>query len=190
MLITRFSPAQSSKLNANLQTTRPNLVSHWYLIHTKIRKEQVALENLERQGFECFLPLIRAEKLRRGALLIVQEALFPRYLFIRLGTGLESQSWSPIRSTVGVSRLVTFGQTPAKIDDELVAQLRVKSESAEVQSRHFEPGEQVVVTEGPFVGVEAIYQMADGEGRVMVLLNILSKQVKMAVTPASIRKLI
>ena len=36
--------------------------------------------------------------------------------------------------------------------------------------------------------VEAIYQMPDAEGRVMVLLNILSKQVKMTVSPASIRK--
>jgi transcriptional antiterminator RfaH len=163
-------------------------MSNWYLIHTKIRQERVALDNLERQGFACFLPLIRAEKLRRGALQVVQEPLFPRYLFIRLGTGLESQSWAPIRSTIGVSRLVTFGQTPAKIEDELIAQLQVKTNSAEVQLRHFEPGEQVVVTEGPFMGVEAIYQMADAEGRVMVLLNILSKQVKMAVSPVSIRK--
>ncbi len=163
-------------------------MSNWYLIHTKIHQERVALENLERQGFECFLPLIRAEKLRRGQLQVVQEALFPRYLFIRLGIGLESQSWSPIRSTIGVSRLVTFGQTLAKIDDALVSELRAKSESTEVQLRQFEPGEQVVMTDGPFVGVEAIYQMADGEGRVMVLLNIMSKQVKMAVPPASIRK--
>jgi transcriptional antiterminator RfaH len=163
-------------------------MSNWFLIHTKIRQERVALENLERQGFECFLPLMRAEKLRRGALQVVQEALFPRYLFIRLGTGLESQSWAPIRSTLGVSRLVTFGLIPAKIDDELIGVLRDQSEDSDVVLRHFEPGEQVVVTEGPFVGVEAIYQMADAEGRVMVLLNILSKQVKMSVPPASIRK--
>jgi transcriptional antiterminator RfaH len=163
-------------------------MSNWYLIHTKIRQERVALENLERQGFECFLPQINAEKLRRGALQVVQEALFPRYLFIRLGTGLESQSWSPIRSTVGVSRLVTFGQIPAKINDELVADIRIKTDSSDVQLRHFAPSEQVVVTDGPFVGVEAIYQMTDGEGRVMVLLNIMCKQVKMTVSPASIRK--
>ena len=160
----------------------------WYLIHTKIRQEQVALENLKRQNFECFLPLIRAEKLRRGALQVVQEPLFPRYLFIRLGSGLESQSWSPIRFTVGVSRLVTFGQTPAKIHDELVANIRTKIDSAEVQLRHFAPGEQIVVTDGPFAGMEAIYQMTDGESRVMVMLNILSKQVKMSVPPSSIRK--
>lgn len=164
-------------------------MNNWYLIHTKIRQERVALDNLERQGFACFLPLIRAEKLRRGDLHVVQEPLFPRYLFIRLGMGLESQSWAPIRSTLGVSRLVTFGQTPAKVDDELIAQLQTQTDSAEVQLRHFEPGEQVVVTKGPFVGVEAIYHMADGEGRVMVLLNILSKQVNLSVPPTSIRKI-
>ena len=163
-------------------------MSNWYLIHTKIRQERVALENLERQGFECYLPQISIEKLRRGSLQVVQEALFPRYLFIRLGTGMESQSWSPIRSTLGVSRLVTFGQTPAKIRDDLVAEIRAHTDAAAVQSRHFEPGQQVIVTDGPFEGLEAIYQMTDGEGRVMVLLNLLSKEVKMSVAPTSIRK--
>jgi transcriptional antiterminator RfaH len=164
-------------------------MSNWYLVHTKIRQESVAQENLERQGFECFLPQIHVEKLRRGQLRVVREALFPRYLFIRLDTGLDAQSWGPIRSTLGVSRLVTFGQTPAKVDEDLIEQLRLKTNTTEVQLRHFAPGEQVVVTEGPFVGVEAIYQMADGEGRVMLLLDILSKPVKMTVSPASIRKL-
>ncbi|MDA0275963.1 MAG: transcription/translation regulatory transformer protein RfaH [Proteobacteria bacterium] len=164
-------------------------MSNWYLIHTKIRQERGALENLQRQGFECFLPQIWVEKLRRGALQVVQEPLFPRYLFIRLGTDTGSQSWTPIRSTLGVSRLVTFGQTPAKIADELVADIRAQSGSSEVQRRHFERGDPVVVTDGPFVGVEAIYQMADGEGRVIVLFNIMSKDVKMAVAPTRIRKM-
>ena len=158
------------------------------MIHTKIRQESLALDNLERQGFECFLPLIRVEKLRRGSLQVVQEALFPRYLFIRLGIGMESQSWAPIRSTMGVSRLVTFGHIPAKIDDDLVADMRAHTESSEVVLRHFEPGEQLVVTHGPFVGVEAIYQMVNTEGRVTLLLNILSKQVKMVVAPSMVRK--
>jgi transcriptional antiterminator RfaH len=38
------------------------------------------------------------------------------------------------------------------------------------------------------VGLEAIYQMTDGEGRVMVLLNILSKPVQLAIEPNQIRK--
>ena len=164
-------------------------MSNWYLIHTKIRQERLALENLERQSFECFLPLIRVEKLRRSALVVVEEPLFPRYLFIRLDSGTDAPSWSPIRSTLGVSRLVTFGQTPAKIDDSLMAVLQAHSANTDVQLRHFSPGEAVTVTNGPFVGLEAVYQMTDGEGRVMVLLNILSKPVQLSIEPASIKKM-
>ena len=163
-------------------------MNHWYLIHTKIRQEAVALENLERQGFECFVPQIRTDKLRRGKLQVVQEPLFPRYLFIRLSTGLDAQSWTPIRSTLGVSRMVMFGQTPAKVSDELLQLIRQQTASGEVHQRHFAAGETVEVTEGPFVGLEAIYQMTDGEGRVMVLLNILSKPVELRLPPAHLRK--
>ena len=28
----------------------------WYLIHTKPRQEHIALTNLERQGYTCYLP--------------------------------------------------------------------------------------------------------------------------------------
>jgi len=43
-----------------------------------------------------------------------------------------------------------------------------------VQRRHFTSGETVQITDGPFVGLEAVYQMRDGEQRIMVLLNIMS----------------
>jgi hypothetical protein len=39
------------------------------------------------------------------------------------------------------------------------------------------------------VGLEAIYQMTDCEGRVMVLLNILSKPVQLSIEPTGIKKL-
>ena len=50
------------------------------------------------------------------------------------------------------------------------------------------PGERVRLTEAPFAGIEGIYQMADGERRVMVLIELLSKQVRVRVAPANLRK--
>lgn len=161
----------------------------WYLIHTKPRLEQCALENLQNQNFACFLPQIRVEKLRRGKLVEVDEPLFPRYFFIQLDTGNHAQSWHPIRSTKGVSRLVSFGQEPAKVSDELVALIRTQCNSNEVQQRHFTPGETVQITDGAFAGLEAIYQMSDGERRVMVLLDIMSKPVKLSLEPTGVRKI-
>ena len=162
-------------------------MSDWYLIHTKIRQEQLALDNLERQGYTCFLPQMRAEKLRSGRLQTVLEPLFPRYLFIQLDTGLAAQSWAPIRSTLGVSRLVMFGQTPGKVSEALVNDIKAQSLHTDVQP-HFVPGQSVHITSGPFAGLQAVYQMANGEERVMVLLHILSKQVPLSVSPAHLRK--
>ncbi len=185
------APVRSGALAAN-----PSFVEqiadpacYWYLIHTKVRQERCAQENLERQGFTCFLPQLRSEKLRRGALAVVQEPLLPRYLFIRLDAGLESKGWGSIRSTLGVTRMVTFGNQPAKISDALVHAIRTQTEEAIAPKTYFEAGQALVVTDGPFMGLEAIYQMHDGASRAMVLLNILSKPVQLAIAPSSLRKM-
>lgn len=164
---------------------------HWYLIHTKPRQENRALQNLERQGYQCYLPILRAEKLRLNTLEVVEEALFPRYLFIRLGHGETSKSWTPIRSTNGVSRLVSFGMEPAKVDESLVNLL--KQQESLMQGHPtplFVPGERVRLTEGAFSGLEGMYQMTDGNHRVMVLIEILSKPVSIQAMPTSLRKVI
>jgi len=162
----------------------------WFLIHTKPRQEVIALENLERQGYACYLPMLPTEKLRQGKLVTLQEPLFPRYLFIQLGQGATAQSWSPIRSTRGVSRLVSFGNEPARVPVDLVH--RLQSHDAErcqdVQTL-FKSGDRVLIQEGPFAGLEAIYQMKDGEGRVMLLIDLMSKATQLKLHPGQIRRI-
>jgi transcriptional antiterminator RfaH len=53
----------------------------------------------------------------------------------------------------------------------------------------FTAGDKVQITHGAFAGLEGIYQMADGESRAMVLIEILSKPVRIAVEPVELRKL-
>jgi transcriptional antiterminator RfaH len=159
----------------------------WYLIHSKPRLEKVALENLERQGYPCYLPVLRLEKLRRGALVVLDEPLFSRYLFVQLDTDSSARSWTPIHSTRGVSRLVRFGVEPARVDDALVAYLR--QQQAQEVKRLFEPGQRVQVIEGAFAGVEGVFQIDDGQARAMVLIELLSRQVRLPVAAAQLRAL-
>ena len=159
----------------------------WYLVYTKPRQEKFALENLQRQGYQCYLPTLPSEKLCQGLLTIVDEPLFPRYLFIRLGQGYAARSWAPIRSTKGVSRLVTFGTDPVRVDDDLIELLRIQEDSVQPK-RMFRSGDRVRVTEAPFAGIEGIYHMADGERRVMVMIEMLSKPVVVRVALANLRK--
>jgi len=159
---------------------------HWYLIHTKPRLEKRALENLERQGYECYLPLYPVEKLRQRKLTVIESPLFPRYLFIRLG---QDDSVSPLRSTRGVSQLVRFGQYPAQVDEALIALLKSREQFFQSEpERIFGQGDPVRIMDGPFVDIEAVYQMPDGERRALVLIEVLNKPVSLRVDLASLRK--
>ena len=161
----------------------------WFLVRSKPRHEAVALTNLVRQGYESYLPLFAAEKLVRRKPTVVQEPMFARYLFVRLDTSGQGQSWSPIRSTVGVSELVCFGSRPARVDVALIATLREREMAQQADPEAlFGHGDSVRITEGAFAGLEAIYQMNDAEGRAMVLLDLLSKPVAMTIDAASLRK--
>ena len=163
---------------------------HWYLIHTKPRQEKIALENLERQGYQCYLPTMASQKLRLGQISLVSEPLFPRYLFIRLGMEQSSQSWSPIRYTTGVSRLVSFGAEPAKVDEALIEGIQAQeSRTQQSPAPLFNPGDRVQITDGAFAGIEGVFQMADGNQRVFVLIEMMSKLVSVGLGPALVRKM-
>ncbi len=163
--------------------------SAWFLVRSKPRQESVALTHLARQGYDSYLPLFATEKLVRRKSTVVQEPMFARYLFVRLDTSGNGQSWSPIRSTVGVSELVCFGSRPARVDDALIATLRERESTQQASpTTLFAHGDSVRITKGAFAGLEAIYQMNDAEGRAMVLLDLLSKPVAMTLDAASLRK--
>lgn len=161
--------------------------SAWYLVLTKPRQESIALNNLERQGYRCYLPMLRTEKIRRRKSGIVVVPMFPRYLFVWLDSSMSGKSWTPIHSTLGVSQLVHFGNRMAKVDDRLVDLLRIR-EQAHPTETLFNPGDAVVITDGPFAGIEAVYQTSDAERRSLILLEILSKPVEMKIDTVALRK--
>lgn len=185
----QISQLRKARLSLTLLFILRWLHMDWYAVHTKPRQEHRALVNLERQGYQCYLPLLIVEKIRQKRVVPTEEPLFPRYLFISLDSSMTGKSWGPIRSTLGVSRLVSFGQDPTRVDPALIDLLRQHDAVRhEAPQRLFERGEAVVIREGPFAGIQAVYQMADGESRAMVLLEILSKPTSLKIDVSSLRK--
>ena len=180
-VISSVEPVTPSTKSSALST------ESWYLVHTKPRQEDVALTNLQRQGYECYLPQMRIERIRRRKAEIATEPMFPRYLFIRLDSSDQGKSWAPIRSTLGVSQLVHFGARAAKVDNGLVDLLRQREQAMPLDAM-FHSGDSVVITDGPFAGIEAIYQTADADRRSFILLEILSKPVSMQIDAGRLRK--
>jgi transcriptional antiterminator RfaH len=89
-----------------------------------------------------------------------------------------------------VARIVTFGDQPAAVPATIIDLLRQQDEALQQQpQRHFLPGEPLRITQGPFTGIEAVYQMADGERRALVLIDMLNKPVALKIDVGSLRKI-
>ncbi len=166
---------------------RPSAQRCWYLIYSKPRQEQVARTNLERQGYETYLPLSRETRRRRGRAAEIIVPLFPRYLFIHLDS--QTDNWGPIRSTLGVVSLVRFAHQPAQVPDDLVTALRARENPeglVAVPREIFRRGGRVRITDGSFMGYEGIFLAPSGRGRVVILLDIMGKLTRATVGTISI----
>jgi len=160
---------------------------HWYLVQCRARQDERALEHLERQGFECYRPLYEVERIRGGRKELASVAIFPGYIFIRLDRIRDN--WLPIRSTRGVIQIVRFHEYPLPVADGIIEQLRQRIEMGWPREAYLQSGERVIVTEGSFAGIEAIFQSDDGGRRVILLLNILHSDQRLSFPIGSVRKI-
>ncbi|MDH3280381.1 MAG: transcription/translation regulatory transformer protein RfaH [Gammaproteobacteria bacterium] len=182
----RVLNARSEQL-AVVTTNHAMAARKWYLIYAKPRQEELAKVNLERQGYETYLPLMRTPRRRLGRRVIRIEPMFPRYLFIRLDK--IHDNWAPIRSTFGVSKLVRFGSEPTPVPDDLIEALQTRDDKSGIQDRplhEFKQGEAVRIEEGPFMGYQGIFLAKSSRERVIVLLNIVGKYAKATVDVAKL----
>jgi transcriptional antiterminator RfaH len=158
----------------------------WFLLQTKVKQEQRAAENLERQDVVSFCPMIRIDKISRGRRAEVLDVLFPGYLFVQLGE--SSVSTTAVRSTRGVSHFVTSAGAPIKVPQGLVDQLRqrVTADADMVMSQLPKSGAKMQVIDGPFKGLNAVFTEPDGNNRAIVMVTLLSQQVKTSMPFASL----
>jgi transcriptional antiterminator RfaH len=165
-------------------------VPTWCLVHTKSRQEQTAIENLERQGYSCFMPTLMVQKIQRSHMRLTSEPMFSRYVFVACDAFFETKGSSPIRSTMGVHELVHFGIRPAVIQLDLLQAIFERQKTHhEAPIPAFKNGDKVALINGPLAGLESIYQAQSGEERSMILLNLLSRPTKVQVATNLLTKI-
>lgn len=157
----------------------------WYVVQSKPGQIERAAQELLNQGFEIFSPRITVERIRAGKRIEKVEPLFPGYLFIELSE--LNSNWRPIRSTRGVARILTFGDKPAVVPDDVVENLRDRLRS-EGELCSLEPQQPVRIEEGPFSNLNAVFLEYDGEKRAFLLLELLGRWQKLSLPLEAFRK--
>jgi transcriptional antiterminator RfaH len=152
----------------------------WYVVQTQVNCEAKAARNLQRQGYDIYLP--RYLKRRRHARKVdfTAKPLFPRYMFVAVD--MATQRWRSIQSTFGVSRLVCSGDAPAAVPDGVVPALKAREDDKGFVKMKveptFAPGDKVRVLAGAFMDNAGMFNGMADHDRVSILLDMLGRKVR------------
>ncbi len=157
-----------------MQESQPN----WFAVVTKPRQEQIALENLQRQDFECFLPLAENPyQRRRKRHQRMIEPLFPRYLFLNAIAG--QQNLAPVRSTRGVTTMVRFGTELAVVPESIINAIKNRMDPAtgliRIKPVELKAGDKIRLFDGPLAGITGIVQEKRSENRALILMELMGR---------------
>lgn len=157
----------------------------WAVVMTKPNCENIAMANLDNQGFVSYLPRFLHRRLDG---VIVKKPLFPRYIF----TWIEDR-WYAIRGTYGVSYLLMGEGGPVELPNSVVESIKRREGpdgfvllDGQVPAGQFKIGERVQAVDGPLVDKFLIYDGMTARARVRVLINMLGRQVPATIDEKSL----
>ncbi len=163
--------------------------SHWYACRTRARAEKKVASLFEGREIECFLPLVERERQWADRTKIVSFPLFPGYVFARF----KLTRLHPVLTTPGVSTVLRPSGYPTPIRDEVIASLRTLVEGSNragvppEPADYLEPGEEVVVTGGPFEGMRGVLVERRGGARVAVRIEALRQATSVEIDRGMVR---
>ena len=161
----------------------------WYAIRTKVNREKDVEKRLKDLRLEVFLAWMRTRRRIGSRFHWVLAPLFPGYVFCHLDMVLSGKA---ARYAPGVKDFLTFGSRIAEVGENIIEALRERCPGgvADIDPVNAKPGDIVRINEGPFSGLEAIFeQKLKGSERVAVLLDILGRQTRIVLPSETIAKL-
>src|SRR6266436_4642007 len=128
--------------------------AQWFAVYTNSRHEKVVARQLQDRSIETFLPLYRSWHRWKDRRKLVELALFPSYVFVRI----EVQRRLRVLQVPGVVNLVSFNGEPAGLPEPEINALRSGLEHQVYAEPHpyLRVGRKVRVVRGPMAGAEGI----------------------------------
>jgi transcriptional antiterminator RfaH len=147
---------------------------YWACAQLEPQRERLATHCLALGGFEVYCPRLREQVRNRGRKIVRTPPLFPGYAFVLIVSAWWTARWSP-----GVRRLVMDGEQPARVPDEVIADIRSRERNGLVElpkPRGLMPGMKVRVISGPLHDQIGLLALLKPHERVLVLLQLLGGQ--------------
>ena len=162
---------------------------NWFLINTKPNAHTLARENLIRQGFEVFLPLMIKTFTKSGKFLTKTVPLFPGYLF--MGSKLSGIPWKSINATRGVAKAVTLDGSYRPVNGNIIDGIKSRCDKQSVlkSTDMISPGDLIKIERGPFTDFICSVEKITDDERVWVLMEILNQRTRIKVASGDLSKI-
>jgi transcriptional antiterminator RfaH len=165
------------------------MMEAWFVVHTHANAETTAAGHLQRQQFDVYVPRYAKRRSHARRIEWVNAALFPRYLFVRMDP--EASPWLSIRSTVGVHSLVCCAGRPVPLPQPVIDEIRAREDRSGLvslgETAPFTCNQRVEIVEGPLAEQLGLFQGLDDKDRVVLLLDLLGRQVQVLVPLEAVR---
>jgi len=160
----------------------------WYVARTEPRSEFQAAEELARDGYEIFFPLVKDtdhKQVRSKA------PMFPGYLFIKCDPAVNG--WPSFRRHHRIAGWVRFDRevpyVPEGIMDELVARWKVITAQGGLPKR-FTAGEKIRVVSGNLESLaEVLVEAKSPDASARVLMQFMGRLIQAQVPWENLRPL-
>ena len=149
------------------------LDKRWCIAQIKPNSYNSAIQNLERQGFETFLPKMEITQRQENKFFVKNVYVFPGYIFVCFDPQIIN--WPKINSTYGVSKVLASNKKPSEISSDLILELKNRYEinSNPTQKEKLQKGDSIKIYSGPFADVIAKVESVDENNRIWVLLEAM-----------------
>ena len=161
----------------------------WFILQFKPNAHHQAVKNLNRQGFEVFLPFLDTTSRKASRFISTAQPLFPGYMFIRFDR--TKSGWQKINNTYGVSRLISFNSILKSIPNRFIDNLKKRYDSSGklLPIQKLKKGDQVTVLTGPFSNFIATVEKYEADQRISILMDLMGRKTKIQ-TPSDALKLL
>lgn len=167
-----------STFHVKAEPSGAGLVKRWFVVAVCIGQERTTLKRLEEMGIETHFAqsvVARALGVRRKVR-DVYSPLFRGYLFVRLPSPVDLNTWIGINHTKGVIRLLATTSGPSPLDEGFVEELIAHGpvRQTEAGKRRLRLGDLARVTNGLFTSIVGKIVAATPRGRVRILIQMLN----------------
>jgi transcriptional antiterminator RfaH len=162
----------------------------WYVVHTHLKQEERANENLKTLGIETLYAKLRTRRYNEftGAPTCITQPLFPRYLFAKFNV---REQLPKVRFTRGVYSVVCYGENPVSVDEEIIDIIRARiDEHGFVKADdELKPGDRVAISAGPLRNLIGVFEREiKGSDRITILLTAIEYQGRLVVNRAMVKR--